>query len=455
YIWDFGDDQNGAGSTVIHTYIAKGVYEATLTVTDNEGASDTSSKKIVVLPILKRRKMDYEGFGTVTKGAKDSPEGYHIYHVTSLADDTRRPGILRPGTLRHALANDRRRPGTLRRAVLKAKPRLIVFDVGGTINLRRSLYIESRSYLIIDGSSAPSPGITISVPRNKNFVIKGPAHDIIINNIRVDGHGNANNVFGIYAWNMTKPVYNVIVDHCTFTSAGDAVFDTRGHVSNITYSWNLFKNTDYMGSFSDAGVRKGISFHHNVCAHGGERIPKIKNEDGGTTTKFDMVNNVVYGWNTYGRGWRGLHIQPYGWLLELHVTNNWYEPLTGREDSAIIISGTGHQVDFEGNVFPPAEVDDVDTAILPPPIPAWAQVTTYDARTLGDTVVPYVGTHYPTQEEQILLHEVSIAIGGQGGMCTSADVEPDQSVTDSDNSGDEQVTLDASGSSDPDGNIAN
>jgi pectate lyase len=262
-------------------------------------------------------------------------------------------------------------------------------------------------------------------------------------------------VFGILGVKGRGPVYNVIVDHCTFTSAADSVFDSKGNVSYITYSWNLFKDTDYVGSFSDPGIRDRISFHHNVLAHGGERIPKIKNEDGGTTTKFDMVNNVVYGWNTYGDGYRGLQIEPNGWLLELHVTNNWYEPLTGGDNNAITIRGTGHQVDFEGNVFPPAEVDDVDTAILPPPIPAWAQVTTYDTRTLGDTVVPYVGTYYPTQEEQILLHEVSVAIGGQGVMCPSADVETDQSVTDSNNSGNEQVTLDASGLSDPDGNIAN
>ncbi|MHC4116279.1 MAG: InlB B-repeat-containing protein [Planctomycetota bacterium] len=337
---------------------------------------------------------NYEGFGTVTRGAADSPAGYSTYHVTSLANSGR---------------------GTFRDAVSRGS-RLVVFDVAGTINLSGSLHIRS-SYITIDGASAPSPGITISLRRGSDLYILGRAHDIIINNIRVDGNytGPATgkgDVFGLDGYYGSGPVYNVIIDHCTFTSAGDGVQDTRGTIRNVTYSWNLFKDADFMGSFSDPGVRENISLHHNVYARGGERIPKIKNEDGSTTTQFDMVNNVVYGWNTYGVGFRGLQIEPFGWLLQLHVTGNWYEPLDGADDNAITIAGTGHQMDFEGNVFPAGELDDIDTAVLPPPIPAWARVTTYDANTLGDTVVPFVGTRYRTAEEQFLLNEISAAIGG-------------------------------------------
>jgi hypothetical protein len=42
--------------------------------------------------------------------------------------------------------------------------------------------------------------------------------------------------------------------------------------------------------------------------------------------------------------------------------------------------------------------------------PAAAQVTTYPAATLGAMVVPLVGTHYPTDEEQALLDEIAAGI---------------------------------------------
>ncbi len=47
YAWDFGDGSTGSGETVSHTYNEIGQYNATLTVTDNEGA--TASTSILVL----------------------------------------------------------------------------------------------------------------------------------------------------------------------------------------------------------------------------------------------------------------------------------------------------------------------------------------------------------------------------------------------------------------------
>ena len=342
---------------------------------------------------------NYEGFGSITNGALDAPGGYTTYHVTSLANSG-------AGTLRDAVSQDYR---------------YIVFDIGGTIVLTGSLYIRS-SYITIDGASAPSPGITLSLPSGGDFVIQGPVNDIIITNIRSDGNGVANDGFGMYGDGGF--VENVIIDHCTFANAVDGVQDTRFGIRNVTYSWNLFKDNMKGGSFSDGMGRHGISVHHNVYANCVERIPKVKSEDDGTTTQFDLVNNVVYDWR-----WAGLQIEPYGLHLELHVTNNYYKAVNGADESSVFIRGgdsaTGHQVNFEGNIFPPGETDDVDTDILPPPIEGWARVTTYDASTLGDTVVPCVGTHYPTQEEKELLNEISIAIGGQGGECSLVELSGD------------------------------
>ena len=49
YTWVFGDGTTGSGATVGHTYVAVGAYLATLTVTDNGGATGIQSQSVTVV----------------------------------------------------------------------------------------------------------------------------------------------------------------------------------------------------------------------------------------------------------------------------------------------------------------------------------------------------------------------------------------------------------------------
>ena len=48
YAWDFGDGQSATGATAAHTYAAGGTYTITLTVSDNGGATASTTRDVVV-----------------------------------------------------------------------------------------------------------------------------------------------------------------------------------------------------------------------------------------------------------------------------------------------------------------------------------------------------------------------------------------------------------------------
>jgi pectate lyase len=338
----------------------------------------------------------YEGFGALSTGALGYPGGYETYHVTSLADSG-------PGTLRDAVSTH---------------GRYVVFDVGGTIDLQSTLNIP-YSYITIDGSTAPPPGITINAPsirtclEARNSV--GPVHDVVIHHIRIVGAGGDGEGLDILELDGTKhEIYNVVLDHITAIAASDGVFDIWGEVRDVTVSNNLVIDTIKMCHLSKSDeIRERISFHHNVFARNNERQIRMRHHN----ELIDFVNNVVYGWGWFEGGAAGLSIDYNTGVSneeypKLNVENNVYHyvpGLHGDEDDAIVRTING-EIFFAGNEFPAGELDAYSTSARHA-IPAYARVTTDPAARLCVTAVPGAGTVFATAGEESLLDEIESALG--------------------------------------------
>ncbi len=200
-------------------------------------------------------------------------------------------------------------PGSFKAALEAKGPRIVVFEVGGVIDMGLKSWTVTEPYLTIAGQTAPSPGITL---------IRGgidlKAHDVIVRHIRirtgVDGQAKMS------GWEAdafsTVGAYNVIVDHCTMSWAidenlsasgprftGDTVEEWRkGTSHNITFSYNLLSEgladaSHPKGEHSKGSLihdnATGILIYRNVYAHNVERSPLLK---GGVHAA--LVNNLIY-----------------------------------------------------------------------------------------------------------------------------------------------------------------
>lgn len=115
--------------------------------------------------------------------------GGAVLHVTTLADDG---------------------PGSLRAAVEARGPRVVVFDVAGTIELRRRLRVR-ESYLTIAGESAPGGGVCL-----KGAEVDVQAHHVVLRHLRVRLGRPASRDLGEDALRIDRSTY-VVVDHCSFS----------------------------------------------------------------------------------------------------------------------------------------------------------------------------------------------------------------------------------------------
>ena len=312
------------------------------------------------------------GFGAQTFGG----DGSNVVHVTSLADSGE-------GTLRAAVSRGNRR---------------IVFDVAGTIPLSQHISVR-RSFVTIDGSSAPSPGITLV---NHGFFLEGrEAHDVVIRGIRVRNPAGD----GI---TVKEGAHSIWIDHVSLDGCGDGNLDVTQRAEDVTVSWSLLTGCA-KNMLIKYGARR-VSVHHNAFVRSQYRNPFVSNDDAGTLAgdvTADVRNNLVWGWGSSGGG-SGIECG----AKANFVANYYSSPDTRAASQARAIIGPGCSRGHPGLLFASGNVsaDGIDpnagTSQLEP-FPAPATDTAPACQAARD-VLAQAGVHPRDGTDQSRLAGISI-----------------------------------------------
>jgi len=349
-----------------------------------------------------------EGGGKYSTGGRDGD----IYVVSNLNDSG-------SGSLRHAIDTA---PFT---------GRMIVFSVGGTIDLSSDLVINSPN-ITLAGQSAPT-GITLA----QRALRISNTHDVIVQHIAVRP-GDTNTAPNVYEpdsiW--VAGSNDIILDHVSASWATDETLSVTHGSSNVTVQWSLItealhnsnhnKGNHGYGSIFEAGE---TTLHHNLYAHNRSRNPRLAGADAaGVANRADVVNNVIY--NPGDRySYSGSSD-----VYEVNFTGNFgiEGPSTTRENELLHPDSLTSEVYYAGNYYDTSEdgilqltpaaastLTGTFTA-LPAPVPtaeppqqtdaptAYAQVLSYagssanrdpiDKRVVN-SVMRQIGTHLDSQSE--------------------------------------------------------
>jgi hypothetical protein len=221
------------------------------------------------------------GFGTATRAAYGGTSAPEILRVTNLNDSG---------------------SGSLRAALEASSPRIVIFEISGTIDLSSQVVI-SNPYLTVGGQTAPSPGITL---RDHGLEIN--THDVLLQHFRIrPGDSTCNS--SLLVWNYGGNPYNIVLDHMSVSWGQDENFAFAN--ANRALDMTIWRSITAEGLFrvpgSDSCTGGGLSNGHGMLiyasarnvfvgqtlfANNTERNPYMESD-----SRTVLVNNVIYQWH--------------------------------------------------------------------------------------------------------------------------------------------------------------
>ena len=148
-------------------------------------------------------------------------------------------------------------PGSLGAALAATGPRVIVFKIGGAIDLNGHIYTIRNPQVTIAAETAPGSGITL-VRGGINIA----THDVIIRHLRVRP-GSAGRApksgWEVDALSTVGGAHDVIIDHCSFTWATDENLSASGPRFGGTTPDEWREHTSHRITFSHCIVAEALS----------------------------------------------------------------------------------------------------------------------------------------------------------------------------------------------------
>lgn len=206
-------------------------------------------------------------------------------------------------------------PGSLREALQGSGARLVVFAVGGVIDLAGASLVIREPYAFIAGETAPAPGITLI-----RGGLRVEAAHVVVRHLAIrpgDGRPRSDEPWEPDAITIARghdPVHDVLIENCSATWAVDENASVSGPrdvrpaagpeatAHRVTFRNNLIgeallhsthsKGAHSMGLLIHDGIRE-ITIEGNLFAHNRERNPRLK---GGVEAV--VQGNVIYNWGS-------------------------------------------------------------------------------------------------------------------------------------------------------------
>lgn len=177
-------------------------------------------------------------------------------------------------------------PGSLRAALDAEGPRIVVFEVGGVIDMAGAPLAIRHPFITVAGHTAPSPGISIV-----KCELTVHTHDVLIQHLRLrpgeygrpkQGGGDQDGL------STLAGAHDVVVDHCSFSWATD---------ENLSASGPRFEGAtpdDWRRATSHR-----ITFSHNLIAQALSHSVHAKGEHSKGSLIHDNTSGVLLWRNAY------------------------------------------------------------------------------------------------------------------------------------------------------------
>ena len=352
---------------------------------------------VLVIPLVDGSSVAEHPTGAITHGGMDG----RILRVTTLAASGE---------------------GSLRDALEAEGARLVVFEVGGVIDLAGRTLIVRQPHLTIAGQTAPDPGITLI---RGGLIVE--THDVIIQHLAVRPGNDGPSPWSPDAMGVRgAAARNVLFEHCSATwgvdenlsASGPAdVSDPSLTAADITMRYCLVaealshsthpKGEHSKGTLVHDGVRN-VLIEGCVFAHNQERNPRLKG--GAVATVRD---SVMYNWGSaaVGLGAKG-NVKM---LTPAQVTLVGNTGIPGRDTRGrVFVKGLdpgGRAIVADNLLFPPLQLADDRVVVVESSLRS-------DPRAAAERALRRAGSR-PARRDPIDARIIASVIAGDGKIIDS------------------------------------